>query len=366
MYLDLRPDCGHYELRTITALIFNTLQQRCLDRSGVFSGVFAASEGSLFDRLLVNPAQAALSLDDWMREKINNDIGDSIAVYPLFRVIASSEDLGFERLEIVRPDDAKRWAALDPRGGFERDWSPLTGQFVGGSGGGFQQPFDSWLVGRYRGSCEGIKQAFRRDAQEAMACLYAFWSRDAERERVMTSPEEYFLALHRPETGGARLHLLPLGPMFPRYGDELDLHSLQPQVRDWNEKRRGLPAEYAKRLSTGLCFANLAMASYDVSIFINYFIVLDALFGERGQVESSLVSGVSDVSGTERAGEMLPWLWSLRNDLMHGGSRNIHEWSSYLRYLKHFGTEPLSDLRAIALNCLCRYPMVMSSKSMPP
>ena len=366
MYRELRPDCGHYELHTMASLILTTLQERCLESDGVFAGVLGARAGTLFDRLQTSPSNAAYCLDSWMREKIDSDLGECIAVYPLFRVIADAVDLGFERVQIVRPDDGQRWLALDPHGSFGRDWSPTSGQFVGGSGGGFQQPFDAWLVGCYRGGHEGVKQFFRRDAQEAMACLYAFWSADAERERVMKLADEYFLAVHRPDKGASTLNLSHLGPIFPCYGDELKLSEIEGHVRDWNAARRLLPAECAKRLSTALCFANLAMASYDVSIFINYFIVLDAMFGEKGQVESSLVNGVGSVSDLDRAGEKLPWLWSLRNDLMHGGSRNIHEWSAYLRYLKHFETEPLQDIRSIALNCLCRYPVASLARLTPP
>lgn len=89
---------------------------------------------------------------------------------------------------------------------------------------------------------------------------------------------------------------------------------------------------------------------------MNYFISLDALFGIRGHVEASLIDGVIRISSIDKSAEMMAWLFDLRNELVHGSARNIHEWLEYSRYLKYFESEPQWDIERICLDCIGNYP----------
>jgi hypothetical protein len=82
--------------------------------------------------------------------------------------------------------------------------------------------------------------------------------------------------------------------------------------------------------------------------YVNFFISLDALYGEAGGVEASIQRGIDslpiDISLKERAS----WLYDLRNELVHGGSRFCAEWRDYDRYYLHFRTKPEEDIKRIS------------------
>jgi hypothetical protein len=90
------------------------------------------------------------------------------------------------------------------------------------------------------------------------------------------------------------------------------------------------------------------MNSDDIEAYVNYFVTLDALFGERGSVESSILAGVKSLGADPKFEEKASWLFDLRNELVHGGSRYITEWPKYDRYVQHFRTKPFSDIRTLA------------------
>ncbi|KRD31401.1 hypothetical protein ASE35_15470 [Lysobacter sp. Root916] len=351
-YLE-RAERGHHELMHVVELIQRTLQERCLD-PGVFEGVLTAPAGSLFDRLAVAEADAVDTLHAAMEAQLLGDSGRWVAIHPLYRIVGASVDLGFANLRIVRPDDESYWRSLNG-GRVLANWSPLTGHLTGSAIGFREGLFHAWLVGEYQGSKEGVRQRYKRDAQQAMAAVYAFWSEDRRRHRVAQVAQEHCLLL---QDGPLRsgYELSGLGRVYPCYGDENEVALLAPRLRAWNLARAALSADAAQRLGNALCFVNLAMGSDDIAYYLHYFIALDALFGVRGRVEDSIVEGVRRVSALPAAADRAAWLFELRNELVHGGSRNVHEWPRYPDYLRHFDTEPERDIEAIVLDCLRRYP----------
>lgn len=351
-YLE-RAERGHHELRHVVNLIHKTLQAHCLEPT-VFKDVLAAREGSLFDRLAVAEADAVDYLHAGMQAQLQRESGRWIAVHPLYRIVGASTDLGFANLRIVRPDDEAYWRSLDD-GRLLAEWSPLSGRLTGSTIGFNEKLFSAWLVGDYQGSKEGVRQRYQRDAQQAMAAVYAFWSEGQRRMRVAQQAQTHCLLLQDGPTH-IGYELSGLGLVYPCYGDENEVALLAPRIRAWNLARAALPAEAAQRLGNALCFVNLAMGSYDIAYYLHYFIALDALFGVRGKVEESIVDGVRRVSALAKAADKAAWLFDLRNELVHGGSRNVHEWPRYPDYLRHFDSEPERDIETIALDCLRRYP----------
>lgn len=81
---------------------------------------------------------------------------------------------------------------------------------------------------------------------------------------------------------------------------------------------------------------------------MNYFITLDALFGQQGSVETSILEGVKDLNLDPPFVEKARWLFDLRNEIVHGGSRYISEWPKYVRYIQHFGSKPTTDVQRLA------------------
>jgi hypothetical protein len=91
--------------------------------------------------------------------------------------------------------------------------------------------------------------------------------------------------------------------------------------------------------------------------FIYYFIALDALFGQRYDVKSSIANSVYNVfDNNYNWKEKAEWLFDLRSDLLHDGSSEIEDWEKLPRYNINFKTEPLDDVTLAALTSLRIYP----------
>ena len=105
------------------------------------------------------------------------------------------------------------------------------------------------------------------------------------------------------------------------------------------------------------------MNSKDIESYIQYFVALDALYGNRGSVEKSIVRGVSVLPQNSVWNEKITWLFDLRNELVHGGSRFIEEWPDYTRYYKHFNTEPISDIEQLAFLALSNTPFIFTESN---
>jgi hypothetical protein len=96
--------------------------------------------------------------------------------------------------------------------------------------------------------------------------------------------------------------------------------------------------------------------------FIYYFISLDALFGQRYDVKSSIAYSVCKVFENDyNWKEKAEWLFDLRSDLLHGGSSEIEDWEKLIRYNINFKTEPLADVAIAALTSLRTYPILLDA-----
>lgn len=102
------------------------------------------------------------------------------------------------------------------------------------------------------------------------------------------------------------------------------------------------------------------MNSDDIESYVNYYIALDALFGERGSVETSILNGLKELKLEKSDEDKASWLFDLRNDLVHGGSRCVKDWSKYQRYYRHFDSRPEKDIERLAFSALNRAPIIFA------
>lgn len=93
---------------------------------------------------------------------------------------------------------------------------------------------------------------------------------------------------------------------------------------------------------------------------INYFVTLDALLGQRGSVEVSILAGLCTLGLGADQIEKARWLFELRGEIVHGGRRYIEEWSKYGNYVRHFRTKPMRDVETLAQLSVLRAPQALS------
>ena len=151
-------------------------------------------------------------------------------------------------------------------------------------------------------------------------------------------------------------------PLVPYYASDISIGAEEvAEVQEWYDLSASCSSESQQRIDKGAHFLNRAMNADDIEAFINYFVALDALFGERGSVEASILSGVQAVQAREDLQEKAPWLFDLRNELVHGGSRYISEWPKYTRYVQHFRTKPEVDIATLAQVAVLSAPKVLGA-----
>ena len=84
--------------------------------------------------------------------------------------------------------------------------------------------------------------------------------------------------------------------------------------------------------------------------------MLDALFGEIGKVEETIIDGIKRTFlGDSRWVERAEMLFDLRSELVHGGSSLIDDWKDLDHYRRHFRSHPLKDVEIAAMTALQSY-----------
>ncbi len=144
-----------------------------------------------------------------------------------------------------------------------------------------------------------------------------------------------------------------IGELLPNYiKDYIISTETISQLQKWYELYSNLNSEHKNRLEKSAHFINHGMNSGGIESFINYFIALDALFGRRGDVERLILEGVMASTMDDVWRHKSEWLFELRSELVHGGSRYVAEWEKYERYQNHFKTKPENDVEKLAFICL--------------
>lgn len=136
-------------------------------------------------------------------------------------------------------------------------------------------------------------------------------------------------------------------------------------IKKWYINELQLDPDSKSRVTKCAHFINKGMNSCDIEAYIHYFVALDALYGKIGSVERSIQDGVEKLPQEDVWSEKIPWLFDLRNELVHGGSRYIKEWGKYMKYYYHFSSEPSIDIEKLAFLALSQAPQQLNSSVNP-
>ena len=105
-----------------------------------------------------------------------------------------------------------------------------------------------------------------------------------------------------------------------------------------------------------MAVVNYGITADDLERFLHFFIALDALFGEMGKVEETIINGIKRTfPGDSKWLERAEMLFDLRSELVHGGSSFIDDWKSLDHYRRHFQSHPLTDVGTAAMTALRNY-----------
>lgn len=123
--------------------------------------------------------------------------------------------------------------------------------------------------------------------------------------------------------------------------------------------------ERDNRYRVALEFLALGWVITGTLSFMNFFIAIDALFGEPFKSGKLIKERVKErLAGLDWVpGDRISLLIDIRNELLHGSCSNVTASTHYLSYRRRFQDHPLKDVFRIIRECLLREPAADSTSS---
>lgn len=355
-------DC---DLESVNSIVMTTLQKVCFDSPFFNSDEVAfAQKATLFECRGVDVIELTQFILGEIKSNLRGIVGRRCTVYPLTRFNGPSVFLPKEGLHLIACSDEVGWKGLCDQGYVFDGWTPkspstATGRF------GFMDQFGSGfhyiLLAEEYGTQKGAKFSSSLKFRMLITVLFAYASEFSSHgySKSMAQPFSNCIQFPHQTAPDRSITFSDCGALSPFYASDIQINDeLAIKIRVWYESLNECPLNHQQRIKKAVNFFNRAMNSNDIESYINYFIALDALFGVRGSVEKSIIAGVAKLGLNAKVAEKTRWLFDLRNELVHGGSRYISEWPKYQKYIKHFGSKPLADLKDIAQKAILRAPTI--------
>ena len=351
---------------TVSEVVTKTLQEVCFD-GAIFKvdAVFAAQSQTLFDCCAVPVPQFSQAIIDAIDANLRPLIYRLCTLYAIPSFKVKSFLLEEESIHIIAKADRAAWQLIVDKGYEFQGWSPERPVFGTREDKLFSPQFNFECVlvaeeyGTQKGTCFSSILKFRR----LIAVLVAVASTRALYPYLQStdSPPNFCMQFPHNSDAAGTISRNDCEALVPFYGDNVPIGSDEALVTEnWYSTCARCNPDDQRRLEKGAHFLNRAMNSHDIESYLNYFVTLDALFGKRGAVETSIVAGVKSLGIDSKFSEKTPWLFDLRNEMVHGGSRYVAEWPKYARYSQYFRTKPLEDIRALAQFAVLYAPRVLA------
>lgn len=356
-------DC---DLESVSDAVTTTLQEICLD-SSIFDGdaVFLRRNRSLFDCRVVPVPQFAAAIQTEMESSLRRRIGHRCVLYAVPRFQVPSFSLDDDAVRLIKRDDEKAWDQLIEKGYRFNGWTPLRPQFGNDRDLTFAPPgnFECIFVAEEYGTPKGARFSGILRFRKLAAILFAIASESSDGPffKAMSHPYEFLIHFPHQLSKEAQITRTDSDPVVPFYVADIPVSSKEVLlIQNWYAASARCSSSDRSRIEKSSHFFNRGMNSNDVEAYVNYFVSLDAMFGERGSVEKSILRGLRELKLPSALVEKATWLFDLRNEIVHGGSRFISEWSRFGRYRQHFQTQPADDVRLLAQTVLLRAPYLFS------
>lgn len=368
LILSGNPGFAGCDNETVQSVVVSTLQELCLDNN-LFSSedVIIRRRQTLFDCRRQDVPKFADALLQSVKANLQREISRHCTIYLVPRFIVTSFDFDQGSLHVVAKDDRVAWQQLIDRGYVFDGWSPSAPQVYGRTDKAFSPIVrtDCALITEEVGSRDGALRNSVLRFRQLLALMYAVVSERSRFpiHRSMADPSDFCMQFSHKDCAEKILRRPGFQPLVPFYAEDVEVNaSDQLQVVSWYESVAKLSGESRGRAEKGAHFFNRGMNANDIESFINYFISLDAIFGERGSVEASILRGVRSLKLGGQAEEKTRWLFELRSELVHGASRYPAEWPKYSRYRNHFRSEPAADVNRVARAAVLRAPSVLGAQ----
>jgi hypothetical protein len=345
-------DCDN---ETIEGLILDTIQDLVLNES-IFKRecIFSSSQKCLADcRTDQNINEFSNKIHDQLMIGVHASISQWCTVLGVPRVMCESFDIPQAGITLISRMDESKWEETVSSRFNTNNWSHVLGytpdsgepQLIGCE-------YKSLLVHQTNGTQEGTKFASRLEFARFFALLYATLTVkvNIRLSRAMAEPNKWCMQFPSRNSSGLRTTQSQLSEaVFPFFCADFQLgNDVIALIQNWYVALGNLADHRKVRVEKACHFVNRGIITQDLDSYVNFFISLDALFGEEREVERSIKRGIDSIPIANGFKERVSWLYDLRNELVHGGSRFCAEWRYYDRYYSHFLTKPEEDVERIA------------------
>ena len=352
---------------SVSDVVTKTLQEICVDGK-VFNvdSVFFARNDTLFECHKNSVVEFAESVLKSIDANLRLLLCKRCTLYTVPRFLVSSFLLENESLHLIGKTDRIAWQTLVDKG-YEFDgWTPERPVLGLRDDRAFAPPanFDCILAAEEYGTQKGARFSSILRFRKALTVLFCIASERAEYpfHKAMAPPLEFCIQFPHSSGSSVQITRSDCGALIPYFTSDITIGPIEATAAlRWYEACALCNEASQQRIEKGAHFLNRAMNSDDIEAYVNYFVTLDALFGHRGAVESSILAGVRSLGADPKFEEKASWLFDLRNELVHGGSRYITEWPKYARYTQHFLTKPFADIRALAQLAVLNAPRVLKA-----
>jgi hypothetical protein len=339
---------------TVESIVPNTLQEICLD-SAIFDSdaVFLARQDNLFECRKVSALAFAERIQEAIASNLRASIGRRCTIYVVPRFWVDSFVVEGESIRLIARNDETAWQSLVSEG-YEFDgWTPLRPQVGFDRNRTFVPPhdFECLFIAEEIGTQKGTRFSSILRFRKLAAVLHAVACEHLARPIHKAAASAFTFCAQFPHNSNQEAHITrsDCDPVMPYFTSHVRLPApCVTSIRDWYAATRRCDLPHRNRIEKAANFLNRGLNSGDIEAYINYFVTLDALFGQRGSVETSILEGVKELHLDPSHLEKVAWLFELRNEIVHGGSRYISEWRQYVRYMQHFGSKPTADVQRLA------------------
>lgn len=343
-------ELSYGDRETFCKTIRNTIQNSLLD-TRIFDISRQNSENVTFFSILSsnNLIPCVDYLVDLIYFDLLNTMADWLIIFPLPRIKSKSYSLIFDGITLIDPNDTLIWKQLAPNFRGADSWYPSSQT----NNSKWDAPDSTWLVCQSNGTADGTRRIGGKKMRTFLSVLFAFLYPTYNLLDKSSGIGNTYCVQFSSVNGKVRETNVnaSIGNILHPLITNVDVTEQNLQdVSKWYKKRANFNEEKKKRITTASQFLNYAIVTGGIDRFIHFFIVLDALFGKRGDVERLITEGIKSTFPTEPMWEYkISRLFDLRSELVHGGCSSISEWKDLDSYRRHTKSHPSQDVITAAI-----------------
>lgn len=371
MMIDFEPEFSGCDHESVEKAISTALQEMSCDRP-LFKAddiMFGRCDSLLDCRGVADINVFSSQVLELIRMKVREELSKRCVIYVAPRLTGATFRVLTEGLSVIARTDTEIWqkwvSSEYATGGFDIETATFKDDksffpFANAK-------YDYLFVVENEGTLDHSKFNAQIVLRRFFAVCFSFLARTQRGHfhKVMASPLTQCLQFQDISSKAPSMRQSDIGDLLPYYmSDSVIDEKVVSLLQGWYADVANLDDEGRNRSNSAAHFVNRGMNGGDIERYINYFIALDALFGRRGSVEASIVSGVKSLTGADSWSEKVPKLFDLRNELVHGGCRHVKEWRSYRSYYQHFDSRPENDIERLAFHALRMAPAHFSQQQL--